>query len=413
MTNKQAKPGRIKSAVLNWLGFGLTDTEHWRQLLGREVTSGERVNADTAMTLSAVYACVRLIAQTISTLPLNLYERTDVGRVEANGHPLARLLRMKPNADMTAVVFWEAVVASILLQRGAYVEKRMIGTRTVSIDFIHPIRISRASGGWRILDLDGSQREVPIDRVVYIPAFSIDGRCGKSVIEYGAEVLGSALAANKAANGTFKNGLQPTVAFKYPGTLRENQRADAREAIEKLSGASKAGKPIILEAGTDAMTIGINPKDAQLLESRGYSSDEVCSMFGVPPVMIGRGDKASSWASSSESLNTWFLQYSLRPWMRRIEMAVWDGLLTPAEQGRYYAEFAVEGLLRADTAGRTALYASALQNGWMNRNQVARLENMPPVPGGDIYTVQSNLVPIDKVGQQITPGTPAQPEPNP
>jgi HK97 family phage portal protein len=145
--------------------------------------------------------------------------------------------------------------------------------------------------------------------------------------------------------------------------------------------------------------LGIDPEDMQLLESRSFSKEEVCTWFGVPPSMIGSGDKASSWASSSESLNLWFLQYTLTPWLRRIEQAIWKDLLTPEERARYFAEFQVEGLLRANTAGRTALYSSALQNGWMSRNEVRRLENLPKIEGGDEFTVQSNLMPIDQLTQ--------------
>jgi phage portal protein BeeE len=117
--------------------------------------------------------------------------------------------------------------------------------------------------------------------------------------------------------------------------------------------------------------------------------------------MIGATDKASSWASSSEQLNLWFLQYGLRPWLKRIEQAIWSSLLTPVEQMKYYAEFSVEGLLRADIAGRTAFYASALQNGYLNRSTVAMLENLPAIPGGDVYTVQSNLIPLDQLGTGV------------
>jgi HK97 family phage portal protein len=398
MKTKIARPGLVKSAVLNWLGFRLTDYPQWAAYYGRESASGERVTHETAMRLSAVYACTRLISQRIATLPLNLYRTTEAGREFDRKHPLSRLLRQKPNAKMTAPVFWEAVVASILLQRGAYLEPRRntLG-QMVSIEFLHPCRITRDGDKYRYTEKNGTIREIPADKVVYIPAFTTDGETGTSVIEYGLEVIGTGIAANRAASATFKNGLMPTTFFKFPKVLRPDQRNDARDAIGVIAGAVNAGKPAILEAEMDVGTIGINPNDAQLLESRNASAEEVCSLYGVPPTMIGRGDKASSWASSSENLNLWFLQYTLMPWMKRIEMAIWDGFLTPAEQLELYAEYNFEGLLRGDSASRSAFYASALQNGWLNRNTVARLENMPEIPGGDIYTVQSNLVPLDKL----------------
>lgn len=402
MKNKAQQPGRIKSALLNWLGFSFTDIEHWRQYYGRQSDSGERVSHETAVRLSSVYACTRIISQRIATLPLNLYRITDEGRESAREHPLSRLIRVKPNAQMTAPVFWEAVVASILLQRGAFLEKR---TNTVgkvsSIEFLHPLRTSLdlSRNEYRYIEKLGGERWIPRAKVVHIPAFTTDGIDGCSVIEYGLQAIGNALAADKAANKTFGNGLMPTTYFKYPKVLKDSQRTQAREAIETIAGATNAGKTAILEADMDVGTIGINPRDAQLLESRQASAEEICSLFGVPPTMIGRGDKASSWASSSEQLNLWFLNYTLMPWMRRIEAAIGDGFLTPAEQLEYYAEFNVEGMLRGDSAARREFYASAVQNGWMNRNHVARLENMPIFPGGEVYTVQSNLIPIEKLGQ--------------
>lgn len=399
LTAPSAGPGGIKSSALNWLGFRFTDYPQWAAYYGRESASGERVTQEAAMRLSAVYACTRLISQRIATLPLNLYRTTEAGREFERRHPLSRLLRQKPNATMTAPVFWEAVVSSILLQRGSYLERRRNAVGAMSsIEFLHPCRITRQGDKYRYTEKNGTVREIGADKVVYIPAFTTDGETGMSVIEYGLEVIGTGIAANRAASATFKNGLMPTTYFKFPKVLKSDQREDARGAIQTIAGAVNAGKPAILEAEMDVGTIGINPNDAQLLESRNVSAEEVCSLFGVPPTMIGRGDKASSWASSSENLNLWFLQYTLMPWMKRIEMAIWDGFLTPAEQLDIYAEYNFEGLLRGDSAARAAFYASGLQNGWLNRNTVARLENMPEIPGGDIYTVQSNLVPLDKLG---------------
>lgn len=402
MNTKVQQPGRIKSALLNWLGFSFTDLEHWRAYYGRESTSGERVTQETAVRLSSVYACTRIISQRIATLPLNLYRITDEGRESARDHPLSRLIRVKPNAHMTAPVFWEAVVASILLQRGAFLERKQNPAGSISsIEFLHPMRTSLDAhrNEYRYISKRGEERWIPRANVAHIPAFTTDGIDGCSVIEYGLQAIGNALAADKAASKTFKNGLMPTTYFKYPKVLKKDQRDDARAAIETLSGATNAGRPAIFEADMDVGTVGINPKDAQLLESRQSSAEEICSLFGVPPTMIGRGDKASSWASSSEQLNLWFLNYTLMPWMRRIEAAIGDSFLTPVEQLEYYAEFNIEGMLRGDSAARREFYASAVQNGWMNRNHVARLENMPIFDGGEIYTVQSNLIPIANLGQ--------------
>lgn len=392
------RPGRIKSALLNLLGIRLTDVEQWRAIYGMDAATGVRVSEETAMRLSAVRACVRLIAQTIATLPLSLYERTPEGRRPARDHRVSRLIGLKPNADMVAVVFWEAVVSSILLQRGAYIRKRMLGATLVALEFVHPLRIHRSGDEYIIVGERGTMERVPLSEILFIPAFSTDGKTGRSLIEDGIEVFGGALAASTAANNTFKNGLMPSTYFKIDRILKPDQREEFRQNLAKISGAINAGNAPLLEGGMTVGDVGINPDDAQLLESRQLSAEEICSIFGVPPAMIGRGDKASSWASSSEQMNLWFLQYGLRPWIKRIEASIWDGLLTPAEQVKYYAEFSVEGLLRADSSGRATFYSSALKDGWMSRNEVRRLENLPPIPGGDLVTAQSNLVPLTQLG---------------
>jgi HK97 family phage portal protein len=407
MKTKDQKPGKIKSAILNWLGFGFADADHWAQWYGRESEAGITVSSDKALTLSSVWACTRLVAQTIATLPVGLYERLpDGSRRLADNLPVARLIHSKPNADMTAVMFWESIIGNALLHGNGFAEKKRSAGRIVALEFLCSERLTwcRKLNGeieYRYTEIDGKQRIIPEDDIFHVPGFSLNGRFGMSVIKYGVEVFGSALAGNSAANGTFKNGLSQTVAFTIDRVLKPEQRADFRLSVDAISGAMNAGKPAVLEGGMKAETIGINPTDAQLLESRVFSIEEVCRWFGVPPSMIGATDKASSWASSSEQLNLWFLQYGLRPWLKRIEQAIWSSLLTPVEQMKYYAEFSVEGLLRADIAGRTAFYASALQNGYLNRSTVAMLENLPAIPGGDVYTVQSNLIPLDQLGTGV------------
>jgi len=403
MKTKTNKPGRIKSAVLNWLGFGLGDTEHWTQWYGRESATGVVVTSDKALTLSSVWACARLVSQTISTLPIGIYERQQDGsRVNAQ-IPASTIVRARPNADTTAVTFWESIVAHALLNGNGFAEKKRVGGRLVALELLESTRLTwrkLESGAYEFQYVDdkGRIRKLADTDVFHIPGFTMSGRFGMSVIKYGAEVFGSALAGNQAANATFKNGLHPTTYFKMDRVVDKEQRKDFRDNLKEISGALNAGKSPLLEAGMEVGTIGINPDDAQLLESRVFSIEEVCRWFGVPPSMIGSTDKASSWASSSEQLNLWFLQYGLRPWLKRIEQAIWAQLLSPVEQTRYYAEFSVEGLLRADTTARTSLYSTALQNGWMSRNEVRRLENLPPIEGGDIYTAQTNLLPLSQLG---------------
>lgn len=404
----KTKPGRIKAALLDWLGvpIGLTDAAFWQQF--GVSAAGQQVNEKTVLKLSAVWSCTRLIAETISTLPLGLYQRTSNGRVSANGHPLYSIIHSRPNADTTAAVFWEAMIASMLLRGNGFAEKRYIGGRLVSLEFLVPSRlaISRDANGrrrFRYTGQDGKQRDIDGSRIFRIPGFTLDGDWGVSAIEYGSSVFGSALAATAAAHSTFEKGLAPTVAFTVDRVLKPEQREDFRKAVKRISGALNAGESPVLEGGMDAKAIGINPKDAQLIESREFGVEEICRWFRVPPHMVGHTSNSTSWGTGIEQQMIGFLTFTLRPWLTRIEQAIAKDLLSPGDQQRFYAEYSVEGLLRADSAARANYESTMVNNGIMTRDEVRRLENLPPMGGNaDVLTVQAALVPIDKLGAAST-----------
>lgn len=404
------KPGKIKAALLDWLGIPvrLTDSAFWAETTLASA-AGQDVNNNTILQLSAVWACARLISETIATLPLSLYEKTAKGRVAATNAPVYTLIHSRPNPDTVASVFWESMVAAMLLRGNGFAEKKTIGNTLVGLVFLDPNRLSIQSdinGKLRYYYNEyGKQREIPAANIFRIPGFTTNGSWGLSVIQYGAGVFGSALAASTAANSTFEKGLSPTVAFSVDRVLTPEQRTAFREnTAATLTGAINAGNSPILEGGMKAEVLSINPKDAQLLESRAFSVEEICRWFRVPPHMVGHTENSTSWGTGIEQQMIGFLQFTLRPWLTRIEQHINKDLLSPVEQTRYYAEFNIEGLLRGDSAARKEFYASALQNGWMNRNQVAALENQPSLEGGDVYTVQSNLIPIDQLGKAPVDG---------
>lgn len=401
MTNKP-KVGPIRAAVLDW--FGLTDVAAWPKF-GASSASGEPVSEQSILSLSAAWACARLISETIATLPLSMHERAAGGKRVAPQHPLHFVIHDQPNSDSTAAVFWESVVAAMLLRGAAKCEKLMVGKRLVGLGFLAANRLSESRRGdgsieYRYTEENGQQRTIPASRVWTIPGWSLDGKNGVSVIRYGANVFGAAQATDKAASGTFKRGLMPTTWFKYPNKLKENQREDARKYIEgRLSGAVNSGKPAILEAGMEVGTVGINPIDAQLLQSRAFSVEEICRWFRVPPWMVGHTEKSTSWGTGIEQQMIGFLTFTLGPWLRRIEQSISKDLLTPADRLRYYPKFAVEGLLRADSAGRSSFYSAMVNNGILTRDEVRELEDREPMGGNaSVLTVQMALAPLDTLG---------------
>jgi len=408
---RSRKPGRVKAKLLDWLGvpIGLTSGEFWQEWFAVTSKSGQNVTVDSALQLSTVWACVRLLSETISTLPLRLYQRMpDGSRQTAKDHPLYQLLCRQPNPEMTPQRFMLMVVASICLRGNAYVEKRMIGGRIISLVPLLPqhIRVERTeTGQLKYTDLSsGTDRVIPTKNIMHIRGFGLDGISGLKPIGTGREIIGHAMSAEEAAAKFFAQGLQAsgflTVeggAGQGAGTLTEAQRAKLRKSMEAFQGSRNAGKTMVLEAGLKYQGITIDPESAQMLETRSFAVEEMCRWFRVPPFMVGHMDKQSSWASSVEAQNLHFLTNSLRPLLVNIEQEI-SRCLIGIEDEDVFAEFAVEGLLRADSTGRSAYYNTALQNGWMSRNEVRRLENLPPIPGGDTYTVQSALVPLDQLG---------------
>ena len=403
---KKSKPPslarRVRAAIDGFVrSFSLRDRDLYA---GREFESetGIDVTPKAVMQVDAVWSCVRLISETIATLPLSIYERTPKGKRMASQHRLHFVIHDQPNADTTASVFWEALVASMLLRGNGRAEKLYVGNQLVGLAFLNPDKlvIARDISGRKIYQYprpDGTMRTIPKDRVWTIPGFTLDGENGVSVIAYGAKVFGAAMAAERSAARTFRNGMLPTVYYKVANFLKPEQRALFKSEIQ---GSVERGELPLLEGGTEVGTVGINPADAQLLESRAFSVESICRWFRVPPWMVGHTEKSTSWGTGIEQQMIGFLTFTLGPWLRRIEQAINKDLLTPAERMRYYAKFAVEGLLRADSAGRAAFYAAMVNNGILTRDEVRELEDREPMGGNAaVLTVQSAMTTLDALGQ--------------
>jgi len=397
----------VKAALQDWLGTPITLKDHgfWRDLfhnIGGNFL-GKRVTVDNALQLATVWACVRLIAETLASLPLGFYQRNEDGsRTAATRHNLYNLLHNQPNADMTAVVFWEVVVASLLLWGNAYIEIIRSGKTVIALGFLLPWRMKpprRLPNGeleYRYTDDNGAERVIAGADIMHITAFSLDGICGISPVSYGANVLGTSIATDKASAETFRDAMRSPGIITVTSVLKNDQREQIRAHVKKVA---DEGGVYVLEKGAGFEKLKFNPVDAELLASRAWNVEEICRWFGLDPAMVGHGGKDSNWGTGLEQKMLWFLVFALRKWCVRIEQAVRKNLLTPVERLTFFAEFNMEGLLRGDSEARQSFYASAAQNGWKTRNEIRRLENDPPMPGGDVLTVQSNLVPLDQLGK--------------
>ncbi|WP_424405842.1 phage portal protein [Pasteurella sp. PK-2025] len=368
--------------------------------------TGSTIDAEKALKLSAVWACIRIRSQTIASLPLHL---KDENRQIALKHDLYKIIHDSPNADMCSSEFWEAQIANLDLWGNAYSRINRISGRVVSLDILDPqyMRVKRNNSGEIVYiytkeNADGG--EYAESDILHFRGFTLDGLVGLSPISYQAHCMGIQIDANNAAAKAFKNNLKAGGFLKTgERVLTSDQRKLMRDALSDFGKPENAGKWMILEAGMEPANMSgawINPQDAQLLESRYFGIEEICRAFGVPPQLIYSTDKSSSWASSAEQINQNFLTYSLNPTLKRIEQTISRKLLKPQERSKYYPIFVVEGLLRADSAGRASFYTALLQNGVMTRNEVRALENLPPITGADQLTVQLNLTSIDKIGKE-------------
>lgn len=367
----------------------LTEPEGWssdRNYAGVEV--GER----SVLALSAAWACVNLLAGTIASLPLMVY-RTDAAgnRAVAKDHPLYRVLHDSPNADQTAMDFWEGGTASLELKGNLFARIDRSGPRVVSLTPIFEPTVRRLGDGslrYRWTEA-GKTYEEPQENVFHVRGFGGSPLGGLSTLSYGRQVFGLSGAVNIAAQSTFANGMRPTVALKTDKWLTEPQHdAMTADIAKRHAGAVNTGNPFIAHGGMDIVPLTINPDDAQMLESRAFSVEEIARLFGVPPHMIGHTEKSTSWGTGLEQQTLGFVQFTLRKRLKRIEQAIEKQLLSAADRAAgVTVEFNLEGLLRGDSKGRAEFFRAALGDtqkpGWMVRNEVRKLENLPPVDGWD------------------------------
>lgn len=380
-------------------------SSRYRFLMGP--TAAEKtVNERSAMQLTAVYACVRILAEGIAGLPLHLYKCGKNGsREKAVDHPLYFLLHDEPNPEMTSFVFRETLMTHLLLYGNCYCQIIRDGRGQVAA--LYPLMpnqmsVDRDEKGQLYYTYLRSGEEadtmkkgtvylLPED-VLHIPALGFDGLVGYSPIAMAKNSIGVGLACEEYGAKFFANGAAPSGVLEHPGTIKDITRL--RESWNAIYGGSKnAGKVAILEEGMHYSSISISPNEAQFLETRKFQVDEIARIFHVPPHMIG--DLERSTFSNIEQQSLEFVKYTLNPWVCRWEQALTRSLLSPKEKREYSIKFNVDGLLRGDYQSRMNGYAVGRQNGWMSANDIRELENMDKISeeqGGDLYLVNGNMI---------------------
>lgn len=376
--------------------------------------SGVDMTPKRALMLSTAWACTWLLADSISTLPFNLMRRQQGKNygLPDDLNPLSNVVGLSPNLNMDAPTYWGFMDASTSLWGNAYslIDRsagQVMMLSTMLPQFMTPYRVLGSASEIRYRYQPGfagagttGEGDYSSDQVFHLRDHTLDGLIGLSRIEYGAMSMGIARATELVASDIYRNGMNSAGFLSYDKTLKPEQRTQIREALEEFKrGGPDAAKFMLLEAGVKFEGLSIKPTDAELLDSREFSVEEICRWFNVPPILIGHtATGVTAWGSGIEQLLLGFRALTIRPRIRKIEAAVQAQLVVVKDRSRVYLSVDTDDLMGADAAGRSQLYSTYAQNGIMTRNEIRAKEDLAPVEGGDELTVQSNLVPIDKLG---------------
>lgn len=366
-------------------------------------SSGKNVNERTAMQTSAVYACVRILAETIASLPLHTYKYTERGKDKAIDHPLYYLLHDAPNPEMTSFVFRETLMGHLLLWGNSYSQIIRDGRgRVIGLYPLLPDRMTvdmNDSGEiYYIYNKDGQIYYLRNYEVLHIPGLGFDGLIGYSPIAMAKNAVGMAIATEEYGAKFFANGANPGGVLEHPGVVKDPARV--RESWNAVyQGSSNAHRIAVLEEGMKFTSIGIPPNEAQFLETRKFQIEEICRIFRVPPHLVADLEKATF--SNIEHQSISFIDNTIIPWVSRIEQSMQRSLLSDSEKKMYFVKFNLNGRLRGDAASRAAFYQIMRQNGIMSANDIRELEEMNLIPdelGGNKYLVNGNFVDMSNAG---------------
>lgn len=375
-------------------------------------TSGKTVNERTAMQTTAVYSCVRILAEAVASLPIHVYRYTGNGKERVHDHPLYYLLHNEPNPEMTSFVFRETLMSHLAIWGNAYAQIIRDGNgRVLALYPLLPdkMEVDRDEYGRLFYIYTRNSDENPNfkdygrvylrqEDVLHIPGLGFDGLVGYSPIAMAKNAVGMTLACEEYGASFFENGANPGGVLEHPGVLKDP--AKVRESWQSVYGGSRnAGKVAVLEEGMKYQQIGIPPEEAQFLETRKFQVNEIARLYRIPPHMVGDLDKSSFSNIEQQSLE--FVKYTLDPWVIRWEQSLQKSLFLPGEKQEYFVKLNVDGLLRGDYQSRMSGYSVGRQNGWLSANDIREMENMNLIPaeeGGDLYLVNGNMTKLKDAG---------------
>ena len=398
---------RDKPKVKNSLGSNIFNS------IFNSSSSGKSVNQTSALSVTAVYSCVRILSEAIAGLPLHTYKcKSNGGKEKAIDHPLYFILHDEPNPEMTSFVFRETMMSHLLLWGNAYAQILRNGKGDVIALYpLAPNRmtVDRASNGRIYYTYSTSDDDNPklkskgqvylkAEDVLHIPGLGFDGLVGYSPIAMARNAIGMAMACEEYGAKFFANGASPSGVLEHPSTIKNPDKL--RESWNSLfKGSSNSHQIAVLEEGLKYQPISISPNEAQFLETRKFQINEIARIFRIPPHMIGDLEKSSFSNIEQQSLE--FVKYTLDPWVTRWEQSICRRLFKDSEKAEYFVKFNVDGLLRGDYQSRMNGYATGRQNGWLSANDIRELENMNQIPdelGGNLYLVNGSMTKLEDAG---------------
>jgi HK97 family phage portal protein len=394
-------------SLKTWIGrkFGLANAEPWTAFYGGSSAAGKAVTDHTALNLATVWACVRLNSEAVASLPLQLFEKDGKGGRNPVDHPLGEIISDSPNSEQTALEFWGAIAAWMLVRGNGYAEIDRTGGRINALNLLpaDQVDVSRDQYDelrYRFTDR-GKAYDLPAESVLHVRGFGFGGDLGLSAVRFGVQTLGAAIAADETAAKTFANGAMPSGVLSTNQEIDDEQREQLSSLLKQYAASTNAGKIMVLESGLKFEKLSLDPQAVQMLETRRFNTEEIARWFGTPPVIVGHASQGQTmWGSGIEQLILQWLLTGLNPLLTRIEKRVRKQLLSPADRRRLYPEFNREGLLQADSAAKMTFLSGAVQNALMTRNEARAKLNLPAMAGGDTLTAQVNLAPISTLGAQ-------------
>ncbi|ANF84635.1 Phage portal protein [Pseudomonas antarctica] len=363
------------------------------------------VNDERSLQISTVFACVRLISSVTACLPLDVFETKGDDRIKVGlDNPLARLLRYSPNQFMTAFDFRVAMTMQLCYYGNAYalIERNVAGD-IISLVPLLSVNMDVRLEGKRVVyryRRDSEFADFKQSEIFHLKGFGFNGLVGLSPIAFGAKTASVAVAMEDQQRDFYANGAKsPQILSTGEKTLSAKQRDQVEENFKEISGGPVKKRLWILEAGFTTQAIGVSPQDAETMAARKFQVSELARFFGVPPHLVGDVEKSTSWGSGIEQQNLGFLQYTLDPYLEIWETSILRWLVNPSDVGRIHAEHNRAGLLSGDSTARANYMKTKVDTGLLTINEGRRIDNLPPLPGGDVATRQSQNVPLTQLGQ--------------